>query len=69
MPGNDDSNWGKFAAVGLEVAAGVGLGAVVGYWIDHKFRTEPWGVLIGSALGFASGMYLLFKEALKANKD
>ncbi|MGA3067840.1 MAG: AtpZ/AtpI family protein [Tepidisphaeraceae bacterium] len=68
MPKQDDSNWPKFAAVGLEIAAGVALGAFVGYWLDTKFHSNPWGVLIGSALGFASGLYLFIKEALKANK-
>ena len=53
----------------MEVAVGVGLGAAVGYWIDQKFNAKPWGVLVGASLGFASGMYLLIKEAMKANRD
>ncbi|MGA2582693.1 MAG: AtpZ/AtpI family protein [Tepidisphaeraceae bacterium] len=69
MPKPDDSNWGKFASIGLEVAVGVGLGLAVGYWIDKRFKTDPWGTLIGAALGFAAGMYLLFKDAMRANKD
>jgi F0F1-type ATP synthase assembly protein I len=69
MPKQDDSKWPKFAAVGLEVAVGVGLGVLIGHWFDGKFHSDPWGILIGSGLGFASGMYLLIKEALKANKD
>jgi ATP synthase protein I len=69
MPKPDDSNWGKFASIGLEAAVGVGLGLAVGYWIDKRFKTDPWGTLIGAALGFAAGMYLLFKDAMRANKD
>jgi ATP synthase protein I len=69
MPRQDDSNWGKVASVGLEVAVGVGLGVAVGYWIDKKFNSSPWGMLIGSAIGFAAGMYLLFKDVMRANKD
>jgi F0F1-type ATP synthase assembly protein I len=64
-----DPNWGKLAAVGLELAVGVGLGAVIGTWIDRKYKTDPWGILIGTGIGFAAGMYLLVKAALAANKD
>ena len=69
MASQDDNGWGKFASVGLEVAAGVGLGVAVGYWIDGRFHTSPWGILIGAAIGFAAGMYMLFKEAGKANRQ
>jgi F0F1-type ATP synthase assembly protein I len=69
MAKQDDSGWGKMASAGLEVAVGVGLGVAVGYWIDKKCHSDPWGILIGAALGFAAGMYLLFKDAIKANKD
>lgn len=69
MAKQDDANWGKMAALGLEVAVGVGLGAVVGTWIDRKYHSDPWGLLIGSAIGFASGMYPLIREGFRANKD
>jgi F0F1-type ATP synthase assembly protein I len=69
MPKRDNSNWTKFAASGLEIAAGVGLGVLVGNWIDHKFNSSPWGIVIGSCLGFAAGIYLLIKDAIRENRD
>jgi F0F1-type ATP synthase assembly protein I len=68
MP-QDEQNWGKYLAFGIEVAVGVVLGVVVGQWIDHRWHTDPWGVLAGALLGLAGGMYPLVKEGLKANKD
>jgi F0F1-type ATP synthase assembly protein I len=75
MPDNppnppDDRNWGKFASSGLEIAAGIGLGAAVGAWVDRKRNAgTPWGLVIGCTVGFVAGMYLLVKDALRSNKD
>jgi ATP synthase protein I len=68
MPPQDRPEWGKIAAVGFEVAIGVALGIVVGAWIDNKYKTSPWGVIIGLLLGFAGGMYLLIKDVLRMEK-
>jgi F0F1-type ATP synthase assembly protein I len=65
----DDSKRGRMAVVGLEIAAGAGLGAAIGTWIDRKWHSDPWGVLIGTFLGIAAGMYLLIKEAINTNKN
>ncbi|HEX4053538.1 MAG TPA: AtpZ/AtpI family protein [Tepidisphaeraceae bacterium] len=69
MAKQDDTNWGKLSALGLEVAVGVALGAVVGNWLDRKYHWDARGTLIGAAVGFVAGMYLLVKEAIKANKN
>ena len=62
------TDWGQLLGVGLEIAVGVGLGAAVGYWLDHRYDWSPWGILIGTMLGLAGGMYLAIKEALQVNK-
>ena len=69
MPSANDSNWGRFAGHGLNVAIGVALGYFIGHWLDNRFGWQSRGVLIGTAIGFAGGMYLLIKDAIKMNKD
>ena len=65
MPDSDDrSQWGQYMGLGLEMAAGVGLGVFVGWWLDGRYGWSPWGTVIGSMLGLAGGMYLLIKQAL-----
>ena len=69
MPKGDDSNWGKLAGIGLEVAVGVGLGYIVGHWLDKRYGWESRGVVIGTLVGLAGGLYLMIKEAIRANRD
>ena len=69
MSDPDNPNWGRYLGLGLEMAIGVGLGLIVGQWLDKRFGWTPWGMLIGVFAGLAGGMYLLIKEAIRANKD
>ncbi|HVT89004.1 MAG TPA: AtpZ/AtpI family protein [Tepidisphaeraceae bacterium] len=69
MPDENDSNWGKFLGIGLEIAVGVGIGAVVGWWLDKRLAWTPWGLIVGTMIGLAGGMYLAIKEAMRANRD
>ena len=68
MAKQDETNWGRLAGLGLEIGIGAALGAVAGSWIDRKWNSAPWGVLIGTLLGLSAGVYLLIKEAISANK-
>jgi len=49
----------RVTSLGLEFA----LPACAGYWIDQRFGSLPWGVMIGSVLGFAAGMTHLLRIA------
>jgi F0F1-type ATP synthase assembly protein I len=68
-PQNENSNWGKYLGMGLETAVGVGLGYIVGAWLDRRYHWAPWGVTVGTLLGVAAGMYLLIKEAMRMNRS
>jgi hypothetical protein len=69
MPDPDDSNWGRYLGIGLEIAVGVGLGYFIGSWLDKKYDWNGYGTLVCVMLGLASGMYLLIKDAIRINKD
>jgi F0F1-type ATP synthase assembly protein I len=69
MAKDSNSDWGRLGGIGLEIGAAVGLGVAIGYWVDNRWHTSPWGVLIGALLGLASGMYLLIRDVIRLNKD
>ena len=62
MADDGGTDWGKGLSSGLEVAVGIGLGCLVGGWIDKHHGTGPWGLLIGLLFGCAAGMYQLIKS-------
>jgi ATP synthase protein I len=68
-PEDQDTGWGKYLGIGLEMAVGVGLGYLVGAWLDRRQGWSPWGVVIGTLVGMAAGMYLLIKEAMRINRN
>jgi F0F1-type ATP synthase assembly protein I len=52
--------------MGFELAAALVGFCLLGYWIDSKYDTAPWGLLICACLGLVGGMYNLVRTALSA---
>lgn len=42
----------QITTVSLEMS----LPALLGYWLDSKWQTEPWLVVVGGVLGFVVGI-------------
>ena len=61
--------WVRYSGVGLELAGATAGLALLGYWIDGKFGTSPWGILIGVVIGIVGGLYNLVKASLAAVRD
>jgi len=58
--------WVRYSGVGLEMAGAMAGFALAGYWIDGKFGTNPWGILVGVVLGLVGGLYNLVRQSLEA---
>jgi F0F1-type ATP synthase assembly protein I len=58
----------KYSSVGFELAGGVAVFCLIGYFIDERMGTSPVGLITGAILGIIGGVYLLIKQALIINK-
>ena len=54
-------DFGRYGAVGLEMAALIFVGVKIGEWADERFGTEKIFTLLGVLLGIAAGFYSLIK--------
>jgi F0F1-type ATP synthase assembly protein I len=61
--------WVRYSGAGIELAGATAGLALLGYWIDGKFGTKPWGILIGVIIGLVGGMYNLVRESLAAVRE
>jgi F0F1-type ATP synthase assembly protein I len=61
--------WVRHSGVGLELAGATAGLALVGYWIDGRFGTQPWGILGGVVIGLVGGLYNLVRESLQAVRE
>ena len=57
----------RYAGLGFEIVVPVLLGVGAGWWLDSKFGTEPWLLLVGALVGIGAGM-LNFLRAVSALK-
>ena len=62
-------NWVRHSSLGFELAAAILGFALLGYWIDRHFKSQPWGLLICLLLGIVGGLFNLIKAALRASRE
>ena len=67
-PRNAQTAW-KYSGLGMELVGAVVALVLVGYWIDRRFGSGPWGVLIGAGIGIVGGMWNLIRAGLEAQRE
>ncbi|HSN29736.1 MAG TPA: AtpZ/AtpI family protein [Kofleriaceae bacterium] len=52
------------SSVGLELGLSVGIGLLLGWWLDQHLHTQPWLMLLWMVLGLVAG----FRGVVRAVK-
>jgi len=66
---NQFPGWMRYSGIGLELAGVVAVFTLIGYWIDSRYGSQPWGMIGGLILGFSGGLYNLVKASLAAERE
>ena len=53
----------------MELAAGLLVGGVIGWGLDHLLGTSPAMLIVFFLLGAVAGMYTVIKSAMALNRD
>lgn len=54
----------NLAAAGMQLTATIGGGALLGWWLDKRFATTPWLLLVFVLLGIVGG-FIAFMRTLR----
>jgi ATP synthase protein I len=57
------------SSAGLELGIAVALGTLGGHWLDGKFGTEPWLLLVGLVIGLIAGFRGVLRAVDRAERD
>ncbi|HXJ20732.1 MAG TPA: AtpZ/AtpI family protein [Polyangia bacterium] len=60
---------GTTGAVGIEIAAAIGIGYLGGHYLDHKFGTQPWIGYIGLMAGIGAAVKALVRVTRAYKRD
>jgi ATP synthase protein I len=60
---------GQGLRIAVELVVGVGFGAVVGWWLDGFFNTQPWLMIVMVLLGFTAGMMNIIRIAQRLQRE
>lgn len=67
-PGNL-RKYSEYLGLGAEIAAAMIVPLLIGYGIDKKFKTTPWGIIIGALFGFLGIFSIIYKLVVQSDVD
>ena len=55
---------GSYAGIGIQFAGSILLFLYAGQWIDRRFGTAPWGLLVGVLVGAGAAFYSMYRRLM-----
>jgi F0F1-type ATP synthase assembly protein I len=58
----------EFAGVGIQFAATIVVGALAGVWLDKRFDTSPWLLIVMVFGGAGTGFWSMYRRLMASQK-
>ncbi len=65
----NNNNYKQYLSLGAEITSSMLVPLAGGYLVDYYFGTQPWGFLVAMVIGFLAVFSVIYKIALRANKN
>lgn len=59
----------KYAGVGLQFAVSILVFLYVGQWVDDRFGSAPWGMIVGVFTGAGAAFYSMYRRLMADLKE
>jgi F0F1-type ATP synthase assembly protein I len=59
----------RYAGLGIQLAATILVGVLLGQWVDRKAGTDGVFTILGALLGFGGTLYSLIRELSRRDPD
>jgi ATP synthase protein I len=63
------TTFGPYLALGIQLALSVIVFFFIGRWLDDKFDTSPWLMILGLVVGTAGGFIQFFRTVISLEKE
>ncbi|MGH9162211.1 MAG: AtpZ/AtpI family protein [Vicinamibacteraceae bacterium] len=69
LTGKDWRSVGELASLGLSFVLAIVMGTALGWWVDERLGTAPWGFIVFFACGVAAGILNVYRITARALRD
>jgi F0F1-type ATP synthase assembly protein I len=69
QPSRKEASWYRLIGLGFEFFVSVLACGAIGWWLDGRFKTEPWLMVVGAVIGFAAGLWMMIQAALESFRN
>jgi F0F1-type ATP synthase assembly protein I len=59
---------GPYMGLGFQLAAAMAVFGAIGWWLDERWKTTPWLLVVGVLLGAVGGMISIIRTSIRSGR-